>query len=122
MTKKILIVDDSEAIRQQVNFTLAKGGYEIIEAEDGRDAMEKMRSNDDISLIISDVNMPVMTGLEMLEAMKAEGSFPSVPIIMLTTVGITALIGRAKKAGANGWLVKPFNPDHLVAAAERLTS
>ncbi|RZA19168.1 MAG: response regulator [Proteobacteria bacterium] len=122
MTKKILIVDDSEAVRQQVYFTLSKEGFEIIEAEDGRDAMEKMRMNDDISLIISDVSMPVMTGLEMLEAMQAEGSYPSVPIIMLTTVGITALIGRAKKAGANGYLVKPFNPDHLVAAAEKLTS
>lgn len=118
MSKKIMIVDDSRTIRQQVTFTLTKAGYQVIEAEDGLDGLNKLKSNHDLAMIISDVNMPNMNGLEMVEQIKADGI--SVPIIMLTTEGAADLIQRAKEAGAKGWLVKPFKPDQLVAAAQKI--
>lgn len=120
MGKKILIVDDSKTIRQQVSFTLVKGGFEVVEAEDGKDGIDKLKANADIALIISDVNMPNMNGLEMIEAIKSEGTFSHINVIMLTTEGTPELIERAKAAGAKGWLVKPFKPEQLVAAATKL--
>lgn len=120
MGKKIMIVDDSKTIRQQVSFTLQKGGYEVVEAEDGKDGLAKLQANPDIAMVISDVNMPNMNGLEMVEAMKGDAKTATVPVVMLTTEGATELIDRAKKAGAKGWLVKPFKPDQLVAAVTKL--
>lgn len=122
MSKKILIVDDSRTIRQQVSFTLSKGGYIVVEAEDGVDGIQKLKSNTDVAMIISDVNMPNMNGLEMVEAIKADGSFGAIPIVMLTTEGSGELIQRAKEAGAKGWLVKPFKPDQLIGVVSKLTA
>lgn len=121
MGKKVLIVDDSRTIRQQVRFTLSKGGYEVVEAEDGKVGIEQLKANTDVALVISDVNMPVMDGLAMCEAIQADDSI-SVPVIMLTTEGAKDLIERAKKAGAKGWLVKPFKPDQLIAAVGKITA
>ena len=121
MSKKILIVDDSRTIRQQVSFTLSKGGFTVVEAEDGQDGVAKLGANADVALIISDVNMPNMNGIEMVEAIKAAGKNVGIPIIMLTTEGSGELIERAKAAGAKGWLVKPFKPDQLIAAVNKLT-
>ena len=118
--KKILIVDDSRTIRQQVEFTLTKGGFVVIEAENGKDGIEKLRANPDTAVVVSDVNMPEMGGLDMLEAINADPTMPHPPIIMLTTEGSTNLVDRAKKAGAKGWLVKPFKPEQLVAAVTKL--
>lgn len=120
MSKKVLIVDDSRTIRQQVNFTLSKTGLTVVEAEDGKDGIEKLKANSDIAMIISDVNMPNMNGLEMVEAINADSSIPHPPIVMLTTEGSGELVDRAKKAGAKGWLVKPFKPDQLVAIVTKL--
>ena len=120
MSKKVMIVDDSRTIRQQVSFTLNKGGYEVVEAEDGADGVEKLTANPDVAMIISDVNMPNMNGLEMVEAIKTAGNHPSLPIVMLTTEGAADLIARAKAAGAKGWLVKPFKPDQLISAVKSL--
>ncbi len=122
MSKKILIVDDSRTIRQQVSFTLSKGGFQVLEGEDGKDGLEKLKANTDVALVISDVNMPNMSGLEMLEAIKVEASINTIPVIMLTTEGAADLINRAKAAGAKGWLVKPFKPDQLIAAVTKLTA
>lgn len=120
MRKKILIVDDSRTIRQQVSITLNKGGFDVVEAEDGRDGIAKLRGHADVSLIISDVNMPNMNGLEMVEAINADSKLPHPPIVMLTTEGSAELIERAKKAGAKGWLVKPFKPEQLVEVVSKL--
>jgi two-component system chemotaxis response regulator CheY len=120
MGKKILIVDDSKTIRQQVSFTLSKGGYDVVEAEDGLEGIEKLKSEKDISMVISDVNMPNMNGIEMVEAINKDDSIKGVPVVMLTTEGSSDLINRAKAAGARGWLVKPFKPDQLIAAVSKL--
>jgi two-component system chemotaxis response regulator CheY len=120
MSKKVLIVDDSRTIRQQVNFTLTKSGFQVVEAEDGNDGIAKLAANPDVAVVISDVNMPNMNGLEMVAAITANASLPHPPIVMLTTEGAAELIEQAKKAGAKGWLVKPFKPEQLVAVVAKL--
>lgn len=122
MGKKVMIVDDSKTIRQQVSFTLKKGGFTVIEAEDGLQGIERLKENSDVAMIISDVNMPNMNGLEMIEKINSDETLKGPPIVMLTTEGSGELISRAKAAGAKGWLVKPFKPDQLIAAVTKLAS
>lgn len=116
--KKILVIDDSETIRQQVKQALATTGYEIIEAVDGIDGLEKLRAVIDLDLALCDVNMPRMNGLDMIAEVQRSGS--KIPILMLTTEGQPSLIRRAREAGAKGWIVKPFKPELLVAAVTKL--
>ena len=122
MSKKIMIVDDSITIRQQVSFVLSRSEFQVIEAVDGSDGLNKLRENPDLSLVITDINMPNMTGLEMLEAIKDDGAINHVPIVVLTTEGSAELIERAKKAKAKGWLVKPFKPDQLMGIVGKLVN
>lgn len=100
---------------------MTKGGYTVVEAEDGVDGIAKLAANADVAMIISDVNMPNMSGIEMVEAINSAGKNVGLPIVMLTTEGSGELINRAKAAGAKGWLVKPFKPDQLIAAVTKLT-
>ena len=122
MGKKILVVDDSRAVRQQVSMTLSQAGFEVLEAEDGEQGADVIRKDSDVAMVICDVNMPRMNGLEMVEAVKAEPAFAALPIVMLTTEGQPALMKRAKAAGAKGWIVKPFKAAMLVATAQKLTA
>lgn len=122
MSKKILVVDDSNTIRQQVGMCLSGAGYAVVEAADGAEGFEAIKSQSDIAMVICDVNMPNMNGIEMLEAVQKEGKSGKPPVVMLTTEGQPALIKRAKSAGAKGWIVKPFKPDMLLAAAKKLTA
>ena len=116
--KKILVIDDSETIRQQVKQALAATGYEIIEAVDGVDGLEKLRAVADLDIALCDVNMPRMNGLDMIAEVQRSG--PKIPILMLTTEGQPSLIKRARESGAKGWIVKPFKPELLVAAVTKL--
>lgn len=122
MAKKIMIVDDSASVRQQLNFVLSKGGFEVLEAGDGREGLDTLAKHADVALVFCDVNMPNMNGLEMLEKVKANPNFASLPVIMLTTEASNTLIERAKGAGAKGWMVKPFHPDQVIAIANKLTA
>jgi len=119
---RILIVDDSATVRQQVSLALTGAGFEVVEAVDGQAGAETIEAEDDLSLVICDVNMPRMNGLEMLERIKAGGQRDHLPVVMLTTEGQPALIKRAKAAGAKGWIVKPFKAAQLVAAAKKLAA
>ena len=119
-SKKIVVVDDSRTARQQVIMALADAGYDVIEGVDGRDCLAKIVSNPDAALIICDVNMPIMNGLEMLNALKSDHPAIQVPIIMVTTEAQLELVQQAKAAGARGWIVKPFKPHMLVAAVRKL--
>jgi two-component system chemotaxis response regulator CheY len=121
MSKKVLVVDDSATVRQQVRMALSQSGFQVVEAVDGLDGKQKIEGASDISLVICDVNMPRMNGIDMLEAVKAQPRHSSLPVVMLTTEGQPALIQRAKRAGAKGWIVKPFKANLLVAAANKLT-
>ncbi len=120
LTKKtVLVVDDSSTVRQQVSLTLAEAGYDVTEAVDGVEALAAVRAQPP-ALVLCDVNMPRMTGLEFLETLKGDEPGPPLPVVMLTSGGMPELISRAKRAGARGWIVKPFRPNLLVAAVKRL--
>jgi two-component system chemotaxis response regulator CheY len=118
MATSVLVVDDSMMVRKLVGSALKSQGYNVVEAVDGADALEKLAVNPDTKLIVCDVNMPKMNGLEFLEQLAARNS--SVPVVMLTTEGQPEMIQRAKSLGAKGWLVKPFKPDYLTATAKKL--
>jgi two-component system chemotaxis response regulator CheY len=120
--KKILIVDDSATVRQQVRTALSGAGFEIIEAADGVEGLEAIVTRSDVAAVVCDVNMPRMGGLEMLEMVSAKGKLPGLPILMLTTEGQPALVKQAKAAGARGWIVKPFKSEVLLATVRKLTS
>jgi two-component system chemotaxis response regulator CheY len=122
MAKKILVIDDSRTARQQVKSALVESGrcYEVIEAVDGRDGLLKIAANTDTALVICDINMPVMNGLEMLVRLRREQPDTSVPVIVLTTEAQPMLLQRAKDAGAKGWIVKPFKPHTFMAAVRKL--
>jgi len=119
-TKRVLIVDDSQTVREQVALALRQSGFEIVEAYDGVDGRDKV--DDSIAMVLCDVNMPRMNGLELLEALKGDAKTAHLPIVMLTTEGNTKMIERARKAGAKGWIVKPFKAEMLVAAVTKLVA
>jgi len=119
MAKSVLVVDDSKTVRQQVSQPIKAAGYSIIEACDGTEALAQL-GNNDIAMVICDVNMPGISGIELLETLREQGMHAAVPFVMLTTEGQTTLVERAKKAGAKGWIVKPFKADLLVAAVKKL--
>ena len=118
MSASVLVVDDSMMVRKQVGAALKGQGYNVVEAVDGMDALEKLDGNPETRLIVCDVNMPRMNGIEFLEQLGIRKS--TVPVVMLTTEGQPELIQRAKSLGAKGWLVKPFKPDYLTATAKKL--
>ena len=122
MTVKILVIDDSTMVRQQVSRALVASGFAVVEACDGAEAMLKLAASPDVKLVICDVNMPRMDGIQFLEGIGAGGGAPRVPVVMLTTEGQPDLIQRAKALGAKGWIVKPFKPELLVATARKLAS
>jgi len=121
MSRKILVVDDSASMRQMVSFTLKDAGYEVVEAADGRIALEKLADSDDpFDMVITDLNMPNVSGLSLIQAIRAGTSHKFVPIIMLTTESGDAKKKEARHAGATGWIVKPFRPDQLISVVKRV--
>ncbi|HEV8551749.1 MAG TPA: response regulator [Polyangiaceae bacterium] len=118
MPPSILVIDDSTMVRKQVGTALKAQGYTVVEAVDGVDALSKLEAHPETRLVVCDVNMPRMNGLEFLEQLSARKH--SLPVVMLTTEGQPELIQRAKALGAVGWLVKPFKPEFLLATAKKL--
>ncbi|MBI1423496.1 MAG: response regulator [Gammaproteobacteria bacterium] len=119
MAKTIMIVDDSPSLRQVVNITLKGAGYDVIEACDGKDAISKLDGKK-INLIISDVNMPVMSGIDMVKEIKQMAQYKFTPIIMLTTESDDGKKQAGKEAGVKAWVVKPFKPDQMLNAVSKL--
>lgn len=119
MSKKILAVDDSKTMREMVSFTLKGAGYEIIDAEDGKQALEKIQ-NVKVDAVITDLNMPNMNGYELIRALRAQPAYKMAPILMLTTEGDEAKKSEGKQAGATGWIVKPFNPEKLLQVVKKV--
>jgi two-component system chemotaxis response regulator CheY len=119
MSKTILSVDDSASIRQLVSFTLQKEGYEVVEAIDGQDAMQKATGKT-VDMVITDLNMPNVDGIALIQSLRADPAFKFTPIVMLTTESSMNKKDAGKQAGATGWIVKPFKPEQLVAVVKRL--
>jgi two-component system chemotaxis response regulator CheY len=122
MTGTVMVVDDSLMVRQQVSRALTDAGFSVVEALDGVDALAKLADSKDTALVVLDVNMPNMGGLELLECLRSRNEYKTLPVVMLTTEGQPRLMQRAKALGAKGWIIKPFKPDLLVAAVHKLTA
>ena len=120
MPYTVLVVDDSSMVRRQVSTALTAAGFRTVEAVDGADALRKIESTPEAALVVCDVNMPRMNGIELLEATRPR--HPGLPFLMLTTEGQPELIQTARALGAKGWMVKPFKPDMLVSAARKLAA
>lgn len=119
MTKTILVVDDSISIRQVVGMTLKGAGFNVVEAIDGKDALSKC-TGDKIHLVISDVNMPNMDGITFVTELKKLAAYRFTPVIMLTTEGAEEKKQAGKAAGAKAWVIKPFKPDQMLDAVNKL--
>ena len=119
MGKLIMLVDDSASLRQVVGIALKGAGYEVLEACDGQDALNKLKGQK-VHLIVSDVNMPNMDGISMVKEIKKLANYKFTPIMMLTTESDQEKKMQGKAAGAKAWLVKPFQPPTLLDAVSKL--
>jgi two-component system chemotaxis response regulator CheY len=119
MAKTVLAIDDSASIRQMVAFTLKSSGYEVVEAVDGMDGLEKAKAKT-FNLILSDQNMPRMDGLTLIKSLRGMPQYKTVPILMLTTESSDAMKQQGRAAGATGWLVKPFDPQKLIEIVKKV--
>ena len=117
--QSILAVDDSASMRQMVAFTLKGAGYNVIEAADGQEALEKARSQQ-VDLVLTDQNMPRMDGITLVKQLRLMQSFAGTPMLILTTESSDEMKAKGKAAGATGWLVKPFDPAKLLDVVKRV--
>jgi two-component system chemotaxis response regulator CheY len=116
---KILAVDDSASVRQMVTFTLQNAGYDVVNAVDGKDGLAKA-GQDKFDMIITDLNMPNLDGIEMITQVRKLPGCSFIPILMLTTESQVEKKDAGRKAGATGWIVKPFNADQLISVIKKL--
>jgi two-component system chemotaxis response regulator CheY len=114
-----MAVDDSASLRQMVGVVLRGGGYEVVEAADGMDALSKLKGRE-VDLFLSDINMPNMDGLELTRQLRAMPQYKFVPIVLLTTESHPEKKQEGKAAGATAWIVKPFNPDQLLTVVKKV--
>jgi two-component system chemotaxis response regulator CheY len=119
MAKTILAVDDSASIRQMVAFTLKGAGYDVVEAVDGQDGLDKARTKS-VNLVLTDQNMPRMDGLTLIRSLRKLPQYATAPILMLTTEASDAMKAQGRQAGATGWLVKPFDPARLLEVVKKV--
>ncbi len=119
MEKTIVIVDDSESILEVVSFTLSNAGHKVLSAADGKDAL-KYFDGSKIDLLVTDLHMPVMNGIELIKEVRNKEDYKFTPILFLTTESQQAKKMEAKEAGATGWIVKPFVPEKLLAAISKV--
>lgn len=119
MPKRVLVVDDSAAIRQSVSYVLEQQGYEVVQAEDGEDGLSKLDGSA-FDIIITDVNMPRMDGIELVRQTRGKDQYKFTPMVVLTTESQASKMEEGKAAGATGWIVKPFDTEKLLAVVKKL--
>lgn len=119
MAKVIMTADDSASVRQMVSFTLKQGGYDVVEAVDGKDALQKL-STTKVDMLITDLNMPNLDGIGLIKGARALPACKFIPIVMLTTESQDSRKQEGKAAGATGWIVKPFKPEQLMAVVKKV--
>ena len=117
----ILTVDDSPSIRQMIKVVLAPAGHTVVEAGDGVEGLAKAKAKaEPVNLVITDLNMPVMNGIEMIRQLRQVPSCTGVPILFLSTESDEGMKQQARSAGATGWITKPFKPEQLLAVVAKL--
>ncbi len=119
MPKTIITVDDAATMRKMISFTLKTAGYEMIEAEDGAAALKLLQTRT-VDLVITDVNMPNMDGIELTRQVRSVAHLSKVPILLLTTESDPEMKSRGRSAGATGWIVKPFKQEQLLAVVGKV--
>jgi two-component system chemotaxis response regulator CheY len=119
MAKRILTIDDSKTIRDMLMLTLADAGFEVLQAVDGRDGLDVLEK-EQVDVVITDINMPRMDGYEVIRQMRSKSIYKSTPILVLTTESEADKKNLARVAGATGWMVKPFDPDRLIATINKV--
>ena len=119
MARRILTVEDSTSMREMISFTLTEAGYSVMEAQDGQDALAKL-NGESVDLVITDLNMPKMDGIELTRELRSQISHKFVPIVFLTTESQVQKKQAAKEAGATGWIVKPFKPEQLLNVVRKV--
>lgn len=119
MGKKIMTVDDSASIRMMVKFTLKDAGYDVFEAENGVEALEKLNGSQ-VQMVIVDVNMPKMDGIELVRRLRSDPNYRYIPIIILTTESQELKKQEGRDAGATGWIIKPFKPQQLLDVVRKV--
>jgi two-component system, chemotaxis family, chemotaxis protein CheY len=119
MAKTVMVVDDASSMRGLIGMTLKSAGYNVIEASDGKDALNKIEQQP-VNLMISDLNMPVMNGIELVKTLKASAKFKFLPIVMLTTESDESKKQEGQMAGAKAWIVKPFKPDTVLNVVKKI--
>lgn len=119
MAQKIMTVEDSTSLREMIAFVLKEAGYEVAEAKDGQDALAKLNASP-VDMVITDLNMPLMNGIELTKSLRSTKTYKFVPIVFLTTESQLQKKNAAKEAGATGWIVKPFKPEHLLKVIKKI--
>jgi two-component system chemotaxis response regulator CheY len=120
MTKKIMTVDDSASIRQMVRFALETGGYEVCEAKNGKDALTRLNGTESVDMLVTDLSMPEMDGIELTKQIRATPQLRYLPVVVLTTESHADRKSEGKRAGVTGWIVKPFKPEQLVGVVKKV--
>lgn len=119
MAKRILTIDDSKTIRDMLRLTLLDAGFEVLQAVDGQDGVEVL-AKEPVDIVITDINMPKMDGYGVIRHMRADAAHRSTPVLVLTTESEVEKRNLAREAGATGWMVKPFDPDRLIATINKV--
>ncbi len=120
MKKRILTIDDSKTMRDMLMLTLADAGYDVIQGIDGQDGLNTL-GDARVDVVITDINMPIMDGYEVIRQLRRNPVHKTTPILVLTTESDAEKRGLARQAGATGWMVKPFDPDQLVATIRKVS-
>lgn len=119
MALTVFTVDDSQSIREMMNYTLSEAGYNVLEAEDGVEALKVLETNK-ADVIVTDLNMPNMDGITLIKSLREKPEYKGTPILMLTTESDAGKKAAGKEAGATGWIVKPFKPEKLIAVIKKV--
>lgn len=120
MGKTVLVVDDSSTMRQMVAYTLTNAGYEVLEAGNGKEAVAKINGGAKPALVVTDLNMPEMDGITLIQEIRKMAAFKFTPILMLTTESADDKKKAGQAAGATGWIVKPFNPEQMLKVIQKV--
>jgi len=120
MSQTVLVVDDSKTMRDMVTFTLTGAGYQVVQAGDGKEAVEKLSNGSKPALVVTDLNMPEMDGITLIKEIRKMPALKFTPILMLTTESSDAKKSEGRAAGATGWIVKPFNPEQFLKILKKV--